>query len=55
MEKVDLGSEVCQVDLILLITKCLNAHLHKTDLVFQIHTVSIVWLRAQRHRQVVVQ
>ena len=55
MEKVDLGSEVCQDDLVLLITECLNVHFHKTDPVLQIHPVSSVWLWAQGLRQVLVQ
>ena len=52
VEKVDLGSEVCQDDLVLLTTECLNVHLHKTDLVLHIHPVSSVPLRAQGLRQV---
>ena len=52
VEKVDQGSEVCQDDLVLMTTECLNVHLHKTAPVFQIHPVSSVWLRAQGLRHV---
>ena len=55
MEKLDQGIEVCQDDLVLLTTECLNVHLHKTDPVLHIHPVSSVWLRAQGLRQVKVQ
>ena len=52
VDKVNLESEVCQDDLVLLTTECFNVYLHKTDPVLQIHPVSSVWLKAQEHRQV---